>query len=510
MAICFILIGVSVIACDEATVNLDPVGDTEAAYFLNENQMTMGVFGIYAKLTWFYNRGASGDNTLQSVWMLPSDDLTSTGNFSTEIFSTLKGSDGKMSRYYTLSYQLISRANIVLEKIAENGSFAYENAELAENHRGEALFLRSLMYFNLWNIFGTAPLVVERIKTLNEAYPPNSTGTQLLDQAITDLTEAATLLPDAWDAGNAGRATANSARGLLGKCLVFRGTVNNTPADFTAAIAAINAITGRSLTPNFNDNFSGAMENNVESLFEFQANQPIGGVNPWVPEGNDGFDVIGELNAFWGIFNGVGVDAPTQTYRATESLKSAFELGDPRIGYSVNMAVNASNGNNVRKYTLNPAPVPGNGGFAEGLQLAANNPRILRYADVLLLKAEAIVRSNGANGTLTDAITLVNQVRARARTSGGVSLVPADLATPADAPTALNIIFNERRVELAFEEGHRWFDLRRRHIAGEIDLTTWDFDAVRTDFEFKATNINFPLPEVEILQSPNLEQNSGY
>jgi hypothetical protein len=168
------------------------------------------------------------------------------------------------------------------------------------------------------------------------------------------------------------------------------------------------------------------------------------------------------------------------------------------------MDVNANDGHNVLKYILNNAIIEGGAGF---LQLSENNARILRYADVLLLKAEAIVRSNGS---LSDAIALVNEVRERARNSGDGASMPADLATPASAEEALDINFQERRVELAFEEGHRWFDLRRRHLAGEIDLTTWDFDPIRTDFAFAEKNLYFPLPEVEVLQSQNLNQNPGY
>jgi hypothetical protein len=134
----------------------------------------------------------------------------------------------------------------------------------------------------------------------------------------------------------------------------------------------------------------------------------------------------------------------------------------------------------------------------------------LRYADVLLLQAEAIVRSGGDLGA---AIELVNQVRTRARQSspdGMEAAVPANLDAPTTAEDALEIIFRERRLELAAEEGHRWYDLRRRHLAGEIDLTRWDFSSVRSDFEFQDFNIHFPLPSSEVIQNPNLNQNTGY
>jgi hypothetical protein len=162
---------------------------------------------------------------------------------------------------------------------------------------------------------------------------------------------------------------------------------------------------------------------------------------------------------------------------------------------------------NVVKYTRDG--ITTNGKSAN--EQSKNNPRILRYADVLLLKAEATVRSGGS---LSDAIGLINQVRTRARKStltGVEAAVPANLNTAeVDRATVLNWIFQERRIELACEDGHRWYDLRRRHIAGEIDLKTLNFDSKRIDFAFKDYNVNFPLPEIEIIENKNLKQNTGY
>ena len=74
----------------------------------------------------------------------------------------------------------------------------------------------------------------------------------------------------------------------------------------------------------------------------------------------------------------------------------------------------------------------------------------------------------------------------------------------------LDWIFEERRLELAFEEGHRWWDLRRRHLAGEIDLTDHEFNSLDLDFNFEERHLYFPLPELEVVENPNLSQNPGY
>lgn len=499
-----VLLGLTFNNCDESTVELDPIGSTEASFFQNEDEMTQGILGIYQKLNFFYQWG--NDRVLHKIWLLPSDDLTNSGGMPHEIFSSLNGNEGNLRTYFQFAYQLIARANTMLEKIAENGATAYPaDSDADQWHRGEALFLRAWMHFRLWNTYGTAPVVAERIKTLEDALVTNSSGVQLLDQVITDLQEAASLLPDDWSADNLGRVTSHSAQGLLGKALVFRGTVTGNASDFSEAINAFNAISGRALTPHFNDNFNAYKENNEESLFEFQANRAPGNANPWVAGGNDAFAVIGEMNAYYGYFDNRGYGGNNLAFSATASLKAAFEEGDPRRDFTVNLDEPT---HNILKYVIDSTTVYVDGRAGQGL--SQNNTRILRYADVLLLKAEAIARSGG---NLTEAVDLVNQVRARARAStidGSVSAVPADLEPPSDASVLLDIIFQERRLELAAEEGHRWYDLRRRHLAGEIDVTKLDFSSVRDDFAFQEFNLNFPLPEDEVIQNPNLNQNNGY
>lgn len=493
-------------ACDSSIIDLNPIGDTEAGFYQNEDQMEQAVLGIYQKLSFFYAFRGGQNNHLLPVTMLPGDDLTTSASYPHENFIGLNGSNSQLGLYYQYAYQLIARANTVLQKIEENGENIYKShPEQLNYNKGEALFLRAYMYFNLWNVYGTAPLVTERITNLDNAYPPNSSGTELLDQAIIDLEQASQLLPASWPAAYKGRVVKNAAHGLRGKCLVFRGTVNKTSSDFTSAIADFNAITGVNLTVPYGNNFDVKFENNEESLFEYQANRSPANVNPWVGGGNDSFSVIGEIGAYWGVFNRLPTWIGASHFTATASIKSAYEDGDPRKTYNIDP--NPDNVVNVKKYIRGIQYATG--GQSNGISI--NNPRILRYADVLLLKAEAIVRSNG---NLSEAIGLINQVRERARKStddGVPALVPADRTlAETNGNTVLDWVFHERRLELAFEEGHRWWDLRRRHISGEIDLKTHDFSSLLNDLKFNDHNINFPLPTGEVIDSPNLDQNTGY
>jgi hypothetical protein len=160
------------------------------------------------------------------------------------------------------------------------------------------------------------------------------------------------------------------------------------------------------------------------------------------------------------------------------------------------------------------------GGFGgDGRNFAAsytNNPRILRYADVLLLKAEAILQSGGST---EEVIQLINQVRTRARQSSSTPL-----STPADYPSSetdrkkiMKWLIEERRLEFAFEEGHRWFDLRRWHMGGILqdiygkDLENgWDFGSMHTPFSFGSKNLYLPIPFEELQLNPNLRQNESW
>jgi hypothetical protein len=363
---------------------------------------------------------------------------------------------------------------------------------LKESNQGEALFLRGYANYMLWNLFGTAPLVATRVKSLDDTKPPSSTGTELLDQAIVDFTAAAGLLPATWSDQNRGRLTSNSANGMLGKSLVFRATVTGNDADYQAAITAFDMISGRVLVPAFDDNYAADTENNDESLFEYQATQAFGFDNPWLA--NDFDNAVGALSIFWGFYNNHGNLFGKAPFIATQKLADTFEADDPRIELSLDPATLE-----FRKYVTRDQ-------LNQSASSSVNNPRILRYADVLLLKAEAL---NESGGSTTEAIGLINQVRARAR---GAGTSPADRsAAETDRTLILQWIMDERLMELA-GEGQRWFDLRRWSLGGMVTLNNAFFNsAIPLDMGFVADkHINFPIPDDETNVNPNVTQNPGY
>jgi starch-binding outer membrane protein, SusD/RagB family len=488
--IIFLSIGIYT-SCDESKIDLQPTSPTEASFFTEEIDFERMSLGVYAKLSDIYWFNANAP--IHGFWLLPGDDVTTTATDAYEVFFNLQPADGKASTYFRVAYQLINRANTFLEKIAAAQAGVYRTPNLQNIHRGEALFLRGYAYFQLWNFFGTSPLITERIVSTDKTTNPNSKDTELLDQAIKDFTEAATLLPTSWNAANRGRVTQNSANGFLGKALVYRGSYKRASADFTAAIAAFNKISGVSLVANFGDNFAANTENNAESLFEFQATQPGGGDNVWL--NNDFDNNIGSTSAFWGWFDNNFALFGAPYYTATQKLRDAFEANDPRKDVTVR-------GSDIRKYVArNQLSQSGVG--------SVNNPRILRYADVLLLQAEAILESGGSTA---DAIALINQVRTRARNMVAGGTVPANRNVgETNRTTILQWIIDERFVELAAEEGIRFMDLKRWHTAGKLSLANWNFSAARNDVRFDVSrHLLFPIPLNEMDLNPNMRQNPGY
>jgi len=487
-------------ACNKSALNLKPAVVTADNYFTTEANFRSAIIGVYAALTDFYSSSneSSGGQAESEIQYLAGDDLTITSVTPYEVFTGITPNESYLNSYFASCYVLINRSNQVFQQITTAGPGVFTTTtpfNVKNANQGEMLFLRAFGYYQLWNIFGTAPVVTTVFTDLSKINSPGSTGTQLLDQAITDLTAATSLLPASWGSSDVGRVTANSAYGLLGKCLVFRATVNKSTADYTAAIAAFSKINGASLTANFEDNFNVNTENNSESLFEFQAGAPLAGpgaTNLWLA--NDQAN-IGVASAYYESF----IPGNFANYMggglwvATQKLINAFEPGDPRLPLTVVPGTNYLN-----KYVLNNSPESQN---------SLNNTRILRYADVLLLWAEADVQTGNAH----DAVDKINLVRTRARNMVADGTVPENFDdTITDVPTIMGWVMDERLRELG-SEAQRWYDIRRWALGGQITLTNAFFSsAIPVNMKWDSHYLYFPIPYSETSLDPNIKQNPGY
>jgi len=482
------LIVLSYSACKDR-LDLEPLTDTEASFFTEEIHFERAILGVYAKQSDFY--WYNNNNPIHMFWLLPGDDLTTTGDIAFEVFGTIQPGLGPISTYWRTAYQVIARANVVLQKVDDEELASVITTPNLKNYiKGEALFLRALMYFNLWNYFGTAPLITERIQSSEDITQPNSEGNALLDKAIEDFQEAVTLVPQSWPDTDRGRVNKNACYGMLGKALVFRASWTGNNADYNAAITAFGNLQGLSLVPNFADNFSVIAENNDESLYEYQSSS-AGGDNVWLS--NDFNQAIGSFSAYYGYFNNHWSFWAQTPYIATNKVVNTFEAGDPRA------AATFDPGNRwIRKYVSEDQIT------ATGVS-SFNNLRILRYADVLLLWAEAL----NETGSQDPAIDKINEVRERARNMD-VTGVPADRALGANQATVRQWIQEERLLELV-GEGHRWLDLRRWHQAGHINLGSFDFSSEKADFDLEVPkNLLYPIPQSELDLNPNVAQNPNY
>ena len=504
------------VACDVNRVETPPIGVTEDSYFSSELEFERALFNAYAKMTDWYWFGGGSTNTrnMAPVFHLMGDDITeASGPYGRwELFSGITPSDGHVTYMWEKTYELVQRANLVLQKTEQADPDDFDDPSFLDVHRGEALFLRSLANFMLFNLYGTAPNITERLTNENTDQP-RSSGVDLLDQVVSDLQTAAPLLPQGWPAENAGRVDRPAAYGLLTKALVFRGNYTGNTADYAAAVEAFNSIEDRELTDDYTDNFNALTENNSESLFEFQASAAPKGDNPWLY--NDGaWRGVESMSTYWGFYTVAPTAARNNLvgtpWRVTEKVFAAYG-DDPRIAYFT------EEDRSFTKYGKEGLEVL----TQSGRPASQNNVRILRYADAMLLAAEAMVRSGGST---TEAIGLVNRLRQRARdwavadSVANVSL-PEDYATDiSDPEVILDWIKAERVIELCGEKDKRWFDLKRYDAAGDLSLNQWNgSDAyfstdLSANFQFEyPKNLLLPIPQTEIDRNDAIsENNPGY
>lgn len=510
-------------SCDPDLVDEPPLGPTEQTFFSNVIEFRQNVASVYAVLYDYYHYAAPSFNNngwVTATWLLPGDDLTETNAARTavELFDgSLNPNNTQIGFVYEASFKMVGRANVTIDRVRNVDFSSYDGAEEITYMEGEALFLRAYAYYNLFNVFGSVPIVVERIQDEAETNVPRSPATEVLDQVITDARMALDILPENWEEVYAGRANKNAARGLLAKALVMRANYTGNDADYSEALTVFNGITA-TLVPNFVDNFNSYTENNEESLFEVQATTAQSGNNNLVLHNDGAWRGVENMSVYRGYMMEPGDPGPFNASAITRFLATDKLLdvagNDPRINVFLDPE-DGFDGKLFQKYNL-PEGVNVITGFHGG---SANNERVLRYADLKLIAAEAALKT----GSLAAAIAHINDVRTRARV-WGVSAGISDGSVPADYPTAENNtetimqwIMDERLVELA-GEGQRWWDLKRWHEAGDIDLSGWDGSddnfstALSSPVQFDVNqHLLFPIPQEEVDRNSAItENNPGY
>ena len=400
-------------------------------------------------------------------------DLVAVDNFQNLATTSISGTT------WAGHYQAIQSVNIVIEKIEAVNM----DAGLKARYTAEAKFLRGLMYFNLVRIFGDVPLVTKVINNPQEGYTySRNPSAEVYAQIVTDLADAEAVLPHEFTGADIGRATKGAAAALLGKVYLTQKRWDLAAPQLKKVIDNV-GLNKYQLLPTYAGVFGIANENNRESIFEVQFKK--GSAGEGSPYTNQ-FAPIGSGTAVVSIGNPLGQNIPTA------DMSNAYEANDARKVASMRnsyvLGANTVQHNYIVKYLGVPAA---------NLD-SDNNWIVLRYADVLLMYAEAL----NEQGYVADgpAFTYLNQVRLRAglliKTSNN-----ANLALRIVNQAAFRLaIEQERRVELAFE-GHRWFDLIRTDRAV----------TVMAGKGIQSHHVLFPIPQSQIDINPSLiKQNPGY
>ena len=456
------------------TTAADALLATNAVY--NITRSSSFHFGLFPIMDIMSDDGYKGSN--------PSDAASDVGPYDT--FKHIP-TEGNVKRWWNTLYEGVKRANVVIEKVPT----ITMDVTLSKRYIAEASYLRALFYFDLVRAWGGVPKVTSAITQPGVVRASSDEIYQLIEQdlllAISGLSEKSEM-----NANDLGRATKGAAKALLARVYLFKKDFVNAEK---YALEVINS--GQySLEPIFNNANSESGEHGIESVYEIGALRFEG-----IENGGNSYGQVqgvrGTPNRGWG-FN-----------RPSLNLMAAFEPNDPRkeatilfLGEVIDGVTIAgdgttldetkdANGNVIEIECYNQKVwTPGSTVPAQ----FGHNRRIIRYADVLLMAAEAM----NENGKSAQALPYLNQVRARAR-SGNAGIL-SDI-TDTNKASLRDKILNERRVELALE-GHRFWDLLRtgkaQQVLGPLGFITGKHEVL-------------PLPQNEIdLSQGALKQNPNW
>lgn len=491
--------------CDESFLDVTPEDRiTSVSFWENEEDVKLAVNGIYSVLK---HRGVYGSGpTLDAItpyayqWAHWNGLEKQTGNGTLTPAST----GGLITERWTMCYQIISRVNYFLENIDR-----VELTDAAKNtYLGEVHFLRGIAYALLAETYGGVPIFSTVIGAEEARTASRSTHQQTWAQAIADYDVAiANLEPEAAELG---RATKGAATGLKMRAYLYQNNYN----EVLNMVAQIDALGKYSLFPSYEGLFNLENENNQEVLFDIQyiyGEQGQGNFFAWLalPEN----------------IPAAGASDPAPTQHIVDKYEmidgSAVDPGNPYEGRDPRLDFTILRPGAYFEGLLYPTEIKNHVGQRVGFGLRKNTgegipiltPRVsplnfivLRYADVLLAKAEALIETNQ---NIDDAIAILNRIRTE-RTDVNITSLPTGL-TQAEAREKLR---QERIVEF-FGEGILWADIKRWNIGPEIypvEVRGADGSLIEVKFPagYKEKDNLLPIPDGERSLNPNLEQNTGW
>ena len=475
------LLGFSFSSCSDFLEQNPQTDLSENDFYKTADDILSAVNGAYSSLqegdiygNWYVFGEIPSDNTRNQL----SGSVTTQNEFDQFYIDT---QNSMIANFWKAAYKVINRTNTILGRI----DGIEINTELANRYKLECKFIRALMYFNLVRVYGDVPLVLKEI-SISESYDIlREPKENVYNQIIADLKEAQDL-PVSYSTAEDGRATQGAAKALLANVYM---TLHKYAEAETILAEIINS--GRySLLENtpgslnidgYKNVFSPVNHNSKEGIFEIQFLKGGYGegsnyANNFAPE-NSGTNVV--------AVGGTGGNNIPEM-----DIYNAYEEADLRRDFSMSLGYYDNRKNNEwveSRYVCKFMDVPYQNNDA------SNNYPVIRYADVILMYAEAL----NQNGKTAEACKYLNMTRRRGFGYQTTETSPVDLQTTDKAQFAL-MVEQERRVELAFEN-HRWFDLIRTGRAVEVMRSK--------GFSLNETNLICPIPQKQIDVNPKLTQN---
>ena len=475
------LLGFSFSSCSDFLEQNPQTDLSENDFYKTADDILSAVNGVYSSLqegdiygNWYVFGEIPSDNTRNQL----SGSVTTQNEFDQFYIDT---QNSMIANFWKAAYKVINRTNTVLGRI----DGIEINTELANRYKLECKFIRALMYFNLVRVYGDVPLVLKEI-SISESYDIlREPKENVYNQIIADLKEAQDL-PVSYSTAEDGRATQGAAKALLANVYM---TLHKYAEAETILAEIINSgqysllenTPGSLNIDGYKNVFSPVNHNSKEGIFEIQFLKGGYGegsnyANNFAPE-NSGTNVV--------AVGGTGGNNIPEM-----DIYNAYEEGDLRRDFSMSLGYYDNRKNNEwveSRYVCKFMDVPYQNNDA------SNNYPVIRYADVILMYAEAL----NQNGKTAEACKYLNMTRRRGFGYQTTETSPVDLQTTDKAQFAL-MVEQERRVELAFEN-HRWFDLIRTGRAVEVMKSK--------GFSLNETNLICPLPQKQIDVNPKLTQN---
>lgn len=491
--------------CSDELNLTNPNEPTTDTFWQTQEDAVKGVTAVYAP---FINDGGymrmipaltdgRGDDFIADT---PWPDLWQVAQFN------IPATSGPVAWVWDAHYIVIYRANQVFEYVTDMDI----DPDLKERLIGQAHFLRGLAYFNLANNYYRVPIVLD-LQEPSEYSVPTASVDDLWEQIHSDFREAQSRLPVSYndvsgpDQGQIGRATVGAATGMLGKSYLYRERWNDAATEFEKLIDG-GPYAVYDLVENFRDNFDVDNENNEESLFEIQFGsvEQVGGSDP-----NYG----GEPNGNWQQRSSVAFTYSPEGYEdflVTEWIYEEFQQEmtvDGEFDLRLQPTIMSSEYDTVvyghdwnypgdiypRKYTNEGLPQP------ELREDSGINYRVLRFADILLMYAEA----QNELGNQAAAAPYIQRVRDRAglpdRTAEFAAFSQQQMRDQLAHERALEFAIEAQRIHDIIRWG--WFDDPAK--VEELRQRDSEFDSWAPGKEY------LPIPQDELDVNPNLEPNSA-